>query len=148
MFGATSIASVLRLFLIASVENSADSSFGLSSAPSSWRADLAIQPVDWTCSLKRSAVASQVPTMAESGYPGYEAILWFGLFAPKGTPGSIVTKLREAIKTAAHSAEFLATLDKLGQELAYMDQPEFASFWAADAKKMEDAIDSIGRVQG
>ena len=37
-------------------------------------------------SLKRSIVAPQVPTMAESGYPGYEAILWFGLFAPAGTP--------------------------------------------------------------
>jgi hypothetical protein len=39
-------------------------------------------------------------------------------------------------------------MDNLGQELAYMDQPEFAKFWAADAKKMEDAIQSIGRVQG
>jgi tripartite-type tricarboxylate transporter receptor subunit TctC len=89
----------------------------------------------------------EVPTFKEQGYD-LEYYFWIGLFAPKGTPGSIVTKLREAIKTAAHSAEFLATLDKLGQELAYMDQPEFASFWAADAKKMEDAIDSIGRVQG
>ena len=43
---------------------------------------------------------------------------------------------------------FLGTLDKLGQELAYMDQPAFASFWAADAKKMEDAVNLIGRVQG
>ena len=53
-----------------------------------------------------------------------------------------------AINTAAHSPEFLGTLDKLGQELAYMDQPEFAKFWTADARKIEDAINSIGRVQG
>ena len=46
-------------------------------------------------SLKRSAVAPQVPTMAESGYPGYEAILWFGLFAPAGTPADIVKKINE-----------------------------------------------------
>jgi tripartite-type tricarboxylate transporter receptor subunit TctC len=88
-----------------------------------------------------------VPTFKEQGYD-LEYYFWIALFAPKGTPDAIVTKLREATKTAAHSKEFLGTLDKLGQELAYMDQPEFASFWAADAKKMEDAIASIGRVQG
>ena len=42
----------------------------------------------------------------------------------------------------------LDTLDKLGQELAYMDQPEFATFWAVDSKRQEDAINAIGRVQG
>ena len=52
-------------------------------------------------SLKRSAVAPQVPTMAESGYPGYEAILWFGLFAPAGTPPDIVKKINEETWGAA-----------------------------------------------
>ena len=98
-------------------------------------------------SAVRAKSLPEVPTFKEQGYD-LEYYFWIGLFAPKGTPGSIVTKLREAIKTAANSVEFLATLDKLGQELAYLDQPEFASFWAADAKKMEDAIDAIGRVQG
>jgi tripartite-type tricarboxylate transporter receptor subunit TctC len=88
-----------------------------------------------------------VATFKEQGYD-LEYYFWVGLFAPKGTPDAIVAKLREAIKTAAHSNEFLATLDKLGQELAYLDQPEFAKFWAADAKRMEDAIQSIGRVEG
>ena len=46
-------------------------------------------------SLKRSIVAPQIPTMAESGYPGYEAILWFGLFAPAGRPPEIVRKVHE-----------------------------------------------------
>jgi hypothetical protein len=55
VFGATSIASVLRLLTIASREKSAARSLGLSSAPSSWRALLVIQPVVWICSLKRSA---------------------------------------------------------------------------------------------
>jgi len=98
-------------------------------------------------SAVRAKSLPEVPTFKEQGYD-LEYYFWIGLFAPKGTPSSIVSKLREAIKTAANSVEFLATLDKLGQELAYLDQPEFASFWAADAKKMEDAIDAIGRVQG
>jgi hypothetical protein len=48
---------------------------------------------------------------------------------------------------AAHSQQFLDTIEKLGQELGYMDQPEFAKF-EIDAKRQEDAINSIGRVQG
>ena len=44
-------------------------------------------------SLKRSATAPDLPTMAESGYPGFEAVPWFGLMAPAGTPAAIVEKL-------------------------------------------------------
>ena len=95
----------------------------------------------------RAKALPDVPTFKEQGYD-LEYYFWVGLFAPKGTPESVIAKLREAINTAAHSQEFLGTLDKLGQELAYMDQPEFAKFWATDAKKMEGAINSIGRVQG
>ena len=98
-------------------------------------------------SAVRAKSLPDVPTFKEQGYD-LEYYFWIGLFAPKGTPDAVIAKLREAINTAAHSKEFLGTLDKLGQELAYMDQPEFARFWAADAKKMEDAINSIGRVQG
>ncbi len=98
-------------------------------------------------SAVRARPLPDVPTFKDQGYD-LEYYFWVGLFAPKGTPDSVVAKLREAIKAAAHSTEFLGTLDKLGQELAYMDQPEFAQFWAADAKKMEEAINSIGRVQG
>ena len=98
-------------------------------------------------SAVRSKALPDVPTFKEQGHD-LEYYFWVGLFAPKGTPDPVVAKLREAINTAAHSKEFLGTLDKLGQELAYMDQPDFAKFWTADAKKMEDAINSIGRVQG
>jgi tripartite-type tricarboxylate transporter receptor subunit TctC len=95
----------------------------------------------------RAKPLPDVPTFKDQGYD-LEYYFWVGLFAPKGTPDSVVAKLREAIKAAAHSREFLGTLDKLGQELAYMDQPEFAQFWTDDAKRMEEAVNSIGRVQG
>ncbi len=98
-------------------------------------------------SAVRAKALPDVPTFKEQGYD-LEYYFWVGLFAPKGTPDAVIAKLREAIKTAAHSKEFLGTLDKLSQELAYLDQPELAKFWAADAKKVEDAINSIGRVQG
>jgi tripartite-type tricarboxylate transporter receptor subunit TctC len=56
-------------------------------------------------SLKRSALAPDLPTMAESGYPGFEAVPWFGLLAPAGTPPAIIEKLH------ADTVKFLATDD-------------------------------------
>jgi len=98
-------------------------------------------------SAKRAKSLPDVPTFKEQGYD-LEYYFWVGMFAPKGTPEPVVKTLRAGLDKAAHSEQFLKAMDNLGQELAYMDQPEFAKFWAADAKKMEEAIASIGRVQG
>ncbi len=46
-------------------------------------------------SLKRIPVTAELPTIAESGYPGFEAVAWFGLLAPSGTPAAIITKLQQ-----------------------------------------------------
>src|SRR5581483_12012112 len=88
---------------------------------------------------KRPKSLPDVPTFKELGYD-LEYYFWVGIFAPKGTPEAAITTLRKAIDSAAHSQPFVSAMDNLGQELSYMDQPEFAKFWAADAKKMEDAI--------
>lgn len=53
-------------------------------------------------SIKRSATAPELPTMSESGYPGFEAVPWFGLMAPAGTPGAIVERLhRDTVRILA-----------------------------------------------
>src|SRR5580658_9362891 len=53
-------------------------------------------------SIKRSALAPDLPTMAESGYPGFEAVPWFGLVAPAGTPQDVLDKLHtETVKALA-----------------------------------------------
>ncbi len=98
-------------------------------------------------SAQRAKSLPDVATFKEQGYD-LEYYFWVGMFAPKGTPEPVVKALRAGLDKAAHSEQFLKAMENLGQELAYMDQPEFAKFWAADAKKMEDAIQSIGRVQG
>jgi tripartite-type tricarboxylate transporter receptor subunit TctC len=98
-------------------------------------------------SATRVKVLPDVPTFKELGYD-LEYYFWVGIFAPKGTPETAIKVLREALNQAAHSKPFVDTLTNLGQDLAYMDQPEFAAFWAVDAKRQEDAIASIGRVQG
>jgi tripartite-type tricarboxylate transporter receptor subunit TctC len=96
---------------------------------------------------ERSKALPDVPTMKELGYD-IEYYLWVGLFAPKGTPTEVISYLRDVGNKAAHSEQFKAALGNLGQELAYMDQPEFAAFWDADSKRIEAAIRSIGKVEG
>lgn len=95
----------------------------------------------------RSKALPDVPTMKELGYD-VEYYLWVGLFAPKGTPDAIVTTLRGALDKAAHTDPFKTAMTNLGQELDYMDQPAFQKFWDADAKRIEGAVNQIGKVQG
>ncbi|MBI3703370.1 MAG: tripartite tricarboxylate transporter substrate binding protein [Rhizobiales bacterium] len=95
----------------------------------------------------RSKALPDVPTMKELGY-NVEYYLWVGMFAPKGTPANVVTYLRDVLNKAANSAQFKTAITNLGQELGYMDQPEFAKFWDADAARIEAAVRDIGRVQG
>lgn len=88
-----------------------------------------------------------VPTLKELGHD-VEFYLWVGLFAPKGTPEDIVKKVRADAKTAVATDQFKAAIKNLGDEVAYLDQPDFAKFWDADAKRVESAVQSIGKVQG
>ncbi len=94
---------------------------------------------------QRSPAHPDVPTMKELGYD-IEFYLWVGLFAPKGTPEPIVTKLREMAKQAAAVEQFQQAMKNIGQEVAYLDQPEFKAFWDADAKRVEEAVRQIGKV--
>ena len=95
----------------------------------------------------RSKALPDVPTMKELGY-NVEYYLWVGFFAPKGTPDNVITTLRGAIKQGAHSPQFATALANLGQDLAYLDQAEFKAFWEADAKRIEEAVRQIGKVEG
>jgi tripartite-type tricarboxylate transporter receptor subunit TctC len=94
---------------------------------------------------QRSPAHPDVPTMKELGYD-IEFYLWVGLFAPKGTPEPIVAKLREVAKQAAATEQFQQAMKNIGQDVAYLDQPEFKAFWDADAKRVEEAVRQIGKV--
>jgi len=96
-------------------------------------------------SAKRLASLPEVPSLKELGFD-VEFSLWVGLFAPKGTPEPIIAKLRQESKKAAASEQFAKAIDNIGDVLAYQDQPEFAKFWEEDAKRVEDAVRSIGKV--
>jgi tripartite-type tricarboxylate transporter receptor subunit TctC len=96
---------------------------------------------------QRSPSLPNVPTMKELGYD-IEYYLWVGLFAPKNTPANVISTWREASKKAVATEEFKKAIANLGQDIAYMDQPEFQRFWDADAKRVEAAVQSIGKVEG
>ena len=99
----------------------------------------------WPSSARRARrPLPDVPTLKELGYD-VEYYLWVGIFAPKGTPPAIVTTLRDAIGKAVQSDQFKTALANAGQELDYLDGPDFQKFWDIDGKRTDDAVISIGR---
>jgi tripartite-type tricarboxylate transporter receptor subunit TctC len=92
----------------------------------------------------RSKVLPDVPTLKELGYDA-EYYLWVGLFAPKGTPADIVATLSAALDKAALSEQFKSVVNSLGQEYSYQNAKDFAAFWAADAKRSDEAVQLIGK---
>jgi len=99
-----------------------------------------------TFSDKRLAAMPDVPTMKEAGFD-VEFYLWVGLFAPKGTPDGVVDKLRAEAKKAVASEQFGQAIKNIGDEVAYLDRPDFAKFLETDSKRVENAIRQIGKLQ-
>jgi len=98
-------------------------------------------------SAKRAAALAEVPTLKELGYD-VEFSLWVGLFAPKGTPQAALDRLRVESRKAVDTEQFKAAIRNIGDEVAYLDAPDFARFWDQDAKRVESAVHSIGKVEG
>jgi tripartite-type tricarboxylate transporter receptor subunit TctC len=89
---------------------------------------------------KRSAVLPDVPTIAESGLPGYAANNWWGIFAPAGTPKPIVEKLYKDIQLALQSPEMLKEFDIEGAAPVTMTSAEFADFVKAEIDKWAKVV--------
>ena len=72
---------------------------------------------------------------------------WSALFAPAGTPDDIVMRLRDAARKVAADAMVQQTIATAGSPLAYLDAPEFQTYWDADAALMTKALARIGKVE-
>src|SRR6478752_5050691 len=91
-------------------------------------------------SLSRTPILPDLPTIAESGLPGFEAISWFGLMAPAGTPAPIITKVYQQAAKIAMEPEMKAKLAQLGLD-ATSDPPEaVAKIIKADIAKWAKVI--------
>jgi tripartite-type tricarboxylate transporter receptor subunit TctC len=81
-----------------------------------------------TTGSKRAALMPDVPTIAEQGYQGYEALNWYGFLAPRGTPREIIDRLhRDIVKALAHQ-QVVAALHKTGTEPKSSTPEEFAAY--------------------
>jgi tripartite-type tricarboxylate transporter receptor subunit TctC len=95
-------------------------------------------------SLKRSAVAPDLPTMAESGYPGFEAVPWFGLMAPAGTSPAIIDKLHhETVKFLA-LPDVRRKLNDLGLDVVGNSPAEFSAVIAREIPQWAKVIKGAG----
>jgi tripartite-type tricarboxylate transporter receptor subunit TctC len=93
-----------------------------------------------TTGNKRSAVLPDVPTVEESGVPGYEATIWLGLLAPKGTPPAIVTRLNEAISKIVSQPDVQQAWAKQGAVAMVMNPQAFDKYVRADVQKWAKVI--------
>ena len=69
-----------------------------------------------------------IPTIAESGFPGYEVLGWYGLLAPAGTPKLIITKLNEAVKQALNNPEVREKISADGADPVGSSPEQFEEF--------------------
>ncbi|HEY2135710.1 MAG TPA: tripartite tricarboxylate transporter substrate binding protein [Xanthobacteraceae bacterium] len=93
-----------------------------------------------TTGTKRSTVLPDVPTVAEAGVPGYEATIWLGIMAPKGTPQAIVDKLNAEIQKAINRPDVKEMWAKQGAVPMNMTPAEFGAYLEKDIVKWADVV--------
>jgi tripartite-type tricarboxylate transporter receptor subunit TctC len=97
-----------------------------------------------TTGKQRSDVLPDVPTVSESGVPGYEATIWLGVMAPKGTPKAIVDTLNAAISKIASQPEVKQIWSKQGAVPMVMNPAQFEKYLNDDVAKWTHVIQTAG----
>jgi tripartite-type tricarboxylate transporter receptor subunit TctC len=95
-------------------------------------------------SEKRLAVAADVPTFAEAGYPHFTVTQWYGLMAPKGTPAAVVDRLNREVRAALAAPDVSDKLKTSGTEPAGGTPEQFRTFLAGEIRKWADVAKSVG----
>jgi tripartite-type tricarboxylate transporter receptor subunit TctC len=97
-----------------------------------------------TTGSKRAGLMSDLPTVAESGIPGYEAVTWYGLAGPVKMPADIAAKLETALNAALAKPELLAKMREFGLDVRQRTPADFARFLKEDLAKWEDVVAKSG----
>ena len=95
-------------------------------------------------SARRSNAAASVPTVAESGYPGYAVTQWYGVLAPAKTPRAIVTRLNTAFVAVIDDPEMASHFAKDGAEGASSTPQQFAAFLKSEQQRWGRLIKAAG----
>src|SRR5437899_991338 len=94
--------------------------------------------------LKRSSAAPELPTLAESGFPGFDTSLWFGLLAPAATPRDIVVKVHGEVVRVLKLRDVQERIASQGADIVGSSPDEFAAFIAAESAKYALIIKQAG----
>ncbi|TMI16809.1 MAG: tripartite tricarboxylate transporter substrate binding protein [Betaproteobacteria bacterium] len=97
-----------------------------------------------TSGTRRSAVLPDVPTISESGVPGYEAHNWWGILAPAGTPAPVIEKLHRDLTRVLASRETEKRFETEGAEVVRMTPAEFGGFISAELVKWSRVAREVG----
>ena len=97
-----------------------------------------------TSGVKRSNVMPDIPTLAEAGVPGYDAVIWLGLIAPKGTPAAIVNRLNAEVTKIVARPDVQGEWGKQGAVAMTMSPDAFERYVAADIVKWERIVKLSG----
>jgi tripartite-type tricarboxylate transporter receptor subunit TctC len=95
-------------------------------------------------SSRRSPSVPELPTLAEAGVPGFEAITWHGVVVPRATPGALVERLNADIVRALSARELRERLESLGAEIAAGTPQEFADYIASEIPKWAKVVKDSG----
>lgn len=95
-------------------------------------------------SMKRSTVAPEFPTIAESGLPGFEVITWFGILAPAATPKEIINRLNTEIVAAVQLPNVREQLTKMGFEIVPNTPEQYAGFLRDETVKWGKVVKDLG----
>ncbi len=93
---------------------------------------------------KRAPGADNIPTIAEAGVPGYEAVQWYGVLAPAGTPRDIITKLHTGVVRALQNPEVRQRLLNDGAEPVGSSPEQFAAYIRSETEKWAKVIKAAG----
>ena len=97
---------------------------------------------------RRVPALPDVPTIAESGYPGYDISTWYGLWAPKGTPQPIVDKLYQAAATALKTPKLVEQYGGMGAEPVGSTPADFKRYNASEGEKWGEIVRKSGAKGG
>jgi tripartite-type tricarboxylate transporter receptor subunit TctC len=88
-----------------------------------------------------------IPTFKELGYKDIEYFIWAGLIAPKGVPDATMKVLRDAARRTAEDPDFKKAMANVHSPIYYLDAPDFAKYWDADAKRLAGLVKVVGKVE-
>lgn len=84
------------------------------------------------------------PTISEAGVPGYETYIWYGFFAPKGTPDQLISRMHAAVNATIESPEVVKKLDAQGVAVEKMSPADFGKLMQSETAKWLEVIRSAG----